>query len=172
MIRDALGMVGVYAPRDALEAALVIQIVVFHYRAQQAMALAAMHEDDVAKQLRSERHAMALQRGAALLERRMWQHRRALAAEGEVRVSPPAWEYDLDALEAAWREAVPSAQAGTDDTAGGAEADARQAAEQPDAAPATAPRMLSRQQRRALARQERHLVAKLAAEARRLAQAA
>jgi hypothetical protein len=66
-IRDALGMVGAYAPRDALEAALVIQIVVFHYRAQQAMALAALHEDDVAKPLRCERHAMALQRGAALL---------------------------------------------------------------------------------------------------------
>lgn len=167
LIQDALGMVDNYAPRDTLEAMLVMQIVSFHSRAQQALMRAAQVADPV-KLARAERHAMALRRAAEALERQLWRRRRALAAEGEVHVSPPAWEYDLDALEAMWREAGPVEVAAADEAAADDEAMVAGA----PGGELAAPRMLSRQQRRALERAERRLVEKLEAERRRLARAA
>lgn len=103
LIQDALAMLDAAAPRDRLEAMLATQMVALHAQARPALMRAAM-EENPDRQARLQRHAMALQRRAEALERAIARHRRALAREGLVHVAPPGWEYDLDALEAVWRD--------------------------------------------------------------------
>jgi hypothetical protein len=103
LIQDALAMLDAIAPRDRLEAELAVQMLALHAQARPALMRAAA-EQDPDRQMRLQRHAMALQRRAEAQERSIARHRRTLAREGEVHVAPPGWEYDLDALEAAWRD--------------------------------------------------------------------
>jgi hypothetical protein len=170
---DALEMVRLLRPRDAIEASLVLQMVIALLRSPLSFALAAAHEHDPKLMLRYQRHAMAESRLAERLDLSLRRYRRERAAEGLAAPADAPWEYSLVELEAIWRAADV-----TDDAP-------QQGPEEPPAAPATAegadaapdaataaPQPLSRQQRRALERLGRRIAAKLAAPARQLAHAA
>jgi hypothetical protein len=104
MIQDALAAVDAFGPRDRLEALLVMPIPTLLLAAKDAEA-AARAEPDFDRRMRIERHMMALQRRAEALGAEVRRHRRALAAQDLQHVPPqPALGYDLDALEAVWRD--------------------------------------------------------------------
>lgn len=105
MIQDAMGMLETLNPRDVVEVMFVLQIIAMQCAALRTNIDAAAHEHDPAMMMRIEKHGLALQRAARSMERRLQQHRRRLKARGELREAPPMWEYDLAALESAWRRA-------------------------------------------------------------------
>jgi hypothetical protein len=103
MILDALAEVDAWAPRDRFEAALALQIPTLLLAGRAAEA-AARVEADWDRRMRLERHVMTSQRRAEALGREIRRHRKDLAAEGLVHVSPPGFVCDADALEAVWRD--------------------------------------------------------------------
>jgi hypothetical protein len=103
MIQDALAAVDAIDPRDRLEAVLALRIPLLEAEADATYALARL-ESDWEQKARKQRHAMALERRAEAVRREIRRHRRALAAEDVQHVSPPPLAYDLDALEAVWRD--------------------------------------------------------------------
>ena len=104
MIQDALASVDAFGPRDRLEAMLVLPIPTLLLAARE-MEAAAAADPDLDRRMRLRRQMMALQRRAEALGAEVRRHRRELARRDVQHVPPqPAWEFDLDALEAAWRD--------------------------------------------------------------------
>ena len=103
MIQDALAVVDAAGPRDLLEAALLMQVPVLLIEAREAQAMATA-DPDWDRKTRMQRHALALQRRGEAMQREVRRHRAALAARGIEHVAPPPFAYDLDALEAVWRD--------------------------------------------------------------------
>ena len=104
MIQDALAAVDAIGPRDKVEAVLAMQIPTLLLAAKEAEA-AARVEPDFDRRMRIERHMAMLQRRAEGLSAEVRRHRRELAVGSGLRhVSPPALVYDLDVLEAVWRD--------------------------------------------------------------------
>ena len=154
-IATALWAVACYQPRDGLEALLVTHLVLMQERARQELVLSASFNEQVPMMLRVERQALALQRAAGALERQLRSYRRGRTAAGEAPAPEATWTYDLTALEAVWRNTprAPEAVASKPDTSPAPEVTPpAENAELPVAAAAEGP-ALSRQMRRALARQ-------------------
>ena len=104
MIADALAAIDAIGPRDKVEAALVMQIPTLLLAARETEA-AARAEPDLDRRMRIERHMSMLQRRAEGLSAEVRRHRKELVTGLNLRhVSPPALEYDLDMLEAVWRD--------------------------------------------------------------------
>lgn len=104
-IREALNLVDAYAPRDALEAMLVLNTVTIRCHVRHLVDHPLLVAD-AALQRRAAAQVRDLERAAVAGGRRLWQHRRERAAEGRARPDPrPPWCCDLDRLEARWRAA-------------------------------------------------------------------
>jgi hypothetical protein len=104
MIQDALASVDAFGPRDRLEAMLVMQIPTLLLAAREAEA-AATAEPDFNLRMRRQRHMAMLQRRAEGLSAEVRRHRRSLVTGLDLQHAPPhALGYDLDALEAVWRD--------------------------------------------------------------------
>ena len=130
-LHEALAMVRLYRPCDVIEAHLVQQIVILHYCALLAAALAAAIRDTPEIAVRYERHMMAQLRCAGALERRLRIYRRELAAQGYAPATDVAWDYDPAEMEALWREAHAPQAAGAPAAATGAPAAAAPRVAQP-----------------------------------------
>lgn len=100
-IWGALEMVRLLAPADVLEAHLVLQLVIAQVQAPLTEALALIHQAQPEVMFRTQRHAMAQQRAAGALERRLAAYRRMRGPAAE---AVEMWDYELAPLEEAWRE--------------------------------------------------------------------
>ena len=107
MIQDALAAADLLGPRDRLEAAIAVQMVVLQRQAREAAAAAAA-EPDFDKRLRIQRHEMALLRRHEALGRNEAIEEPPMAPEGVAVQAPPEprlTQQEADALtpEQRWR---------------------------------------------------------------------
>jgi hypothetical protein len=177
-IQCAFALIREYAPRDTIEAHLVLQIAIMLEQGPRMQVLAAAHQSDLKAALRFERQGMAATRCMLRLMDRLRDHRRE---ERAASVEAP-WEYDPAEMEAIWREGVEVETPAAPEETGRTIA-ARDAGDDAPVAPAgedfpvvageaVMPPM-SRQQRRALERMQqklaRRVAVKMAVQARELA---
>jgi hypothetical protein len=174
-IAAALEMLGRLSPRDAMEAMTAMHIVIAHQRAQFGAVLAGASETAAAMQ-RHERLAVSWLRLAGRMEQRLRQYQKEPLADPAAAEDGATWQYDLEALEAAWQTGTtprPTA------TPGQAAAPSVAAAHGP-AADMAEPievelplsRPMSRHERRALERMQRKLANRTGVSLRQVAQAA
>jgi hypothetical protein len=102
MLHEAMAMVAEYAPCTVVEARIVMQIIIWQFRAARAVGTAARQAMPAAME-RGERHAMTQIRATGALERRLACGQRARMKAGIEVPEMGTWDYDLAALEAVWR---------------------------------------------------------------------
>jgi hypothetical protein len=103
VIFEAVSMVADYVPRTVTEARLVLQIIMWHFRAVLAVNLAAPLQPVPDALKRGEQHGMSQVRTCAGLERRLAALRRQREKAGGVVAEMGEWEVELASLEAVWR---------------------------------------------------------------------
>lgn len=104
MIQDALAALDAWSPRDRFEALLVLQIPTLLLAAQEVEA-EARAAPDFDQRMRLYRRVAVFQRRVEGLGAEVRRHRRELAVGQDLQHAPPPQQgYDLDALEAVWRE--------------------------------------------------------------------
>jgi hypothetical protein len=171
----AFALIRDLAPRDLIEAHLVLQIAVLMHQAPQVHAMASAHQGEPKAFERFERQGLSMTRCMLRLQDRLRDYRR----EGRPAVEGAPWEYNLAEMEAIWWEGAEVEEDAASVAGGAAPVEADDglvASTEPDALIAAAEAVvppMSRQQGRAPERmQQKAARPQAAVAARELARAA